>query len=320
MLYEWDTVGHEQNLGKLEQEIKSGTVSHAYLFSGPTQTGKFRIARIFAQILQCDQNFCQICDTCKKIRNDTHPDTIVLDDDGNTIRIDKVRELIYKTNLTHGSKYRIVLIKNLERMPIEAQNSFLKTLEEPAGKTIFIMTTSQITKILPTIQSRVRHYYFPNLSDDKLRSYLKTKFGEHSKLEEIISMSQGRPGLAICLMQNTETLIHQQSLYNQIEYFLQNNNIAQKFTFIDDLTKDSKKDSKKVDLFLDAFTRYLRKLLFEFMNDKNHPMSKRWSANDLVELFEYLEKSRYLIQRNVNKKLVLENLLLKTEKNKNRVH
>ena len=310
MLYKWNIVGHQQQLLRLEKEIKGQNLAHAYLFSGPVQDGKFSIAKTFANILQCPNDFCKTCKDCQLIKAGTHPDTIIMEDNGESIKIDEVRELIRKTNLTNQGQYRIVVIENIERMPVEAQNSFLKTLEEPPGKTIFVLTTSKINQVLLTIQSRARHYHFSTVDDNLLKEYLKENFGERPEIEEVVNIAQGRPGLAITLIKDSEALNHQKSLYNQIETFLKKNDLAQKFLFIEAMEKDP----SEVELFLDAFMRYLRKLIFEYMQNPSHPLSNRFTLKDIVNLFEVLEKTRYFIGRNVNKKLALENLLIQTEK------
>jgi len=292
MQYDWNTIGHAKQLEQLEKEIESGNLSHAYLFSGPRNTGKFRIARTLATILQCSNNFCGTCKDCRLIQKKSHPDVILMPDNGESIKIDHVRELIRKTSLTVQSKYRIIIIENIERMPTEAQNSFLKTLEEPSGKTIFLLTTTQINKVLPTIQSRVRQYSFPNIEDSLLKKYLLEHFSDNSNIDEIVNIAQGRPGLAINLAQNLETLIEQRTLYSQIEGFLAQNNLSQKISFTEKLCEDN----NLLNLFFDAFYRYLRKLIFEYMENPDHPIKKRFNLEEIVNLFESLEKTRYLIQ------------------------
>jgi len=315
MQYQWDIIGHQSQLAQLEQEIASGNLSHAYLFSGPKQTGKYRVAKIFAKILQCPNHLCRNCTDCKAIVAGTHPDTVLLQDDGQSLGIDTIRNLIGQANLTAQSPYRIFLIENIERMPIEAQNSFLKTLEEPPGKTVFILTSSRINDVLPTILSRVRHYYFFNIGYETLKSSLKKEFSGRSDTDEIINMAQGRPGLAISLLKDPEVFNRQREMYSTIETFLKKDNLAGKFLFVEQLLADATKDEDPLDFFFDAFTRYLRKLLFEYVEQESHPLQSRFALTDLVELFESLEKTRYLIERNANKRLALENLLIATEKN-----
>lgn len=314
MIYDWDMVGHREQLAQLEREVQTGNVTHAYLFAGPPQIGKFRIAMTLASILQCPKGFCRACKSCKLIPAGTHPDTILLRDNGESLKIDEVRDMIGKANLMAQSPYRIFVIENIERMPMEAQNSFLKTLEEPPGKTMFILTTSRLMDVLPTIQSRVRSYYFFNVGSETLKVFLKKEFADRSDLDEIVNIAQGRPGLAISLVKDPNLLTEQRELYGKIDLFLKRNNLTDKFLFAETLADEASDSGERMDIFFDAYTRYLRKLLFEYMEQDAHPLRERFALSDLVRLFESLEKTRYLIRKNVNKRLALENLFITTEK------
>ncbi|MBI5412710.1 hypothetical protein HZA43_06150 [Candidatus Peregrinibacteria bacterium] len=310
-IYRWDVIGNRKLLLGLEQEIKDNNIVHAYLFAGPRQIGKHRLARTFAEILQCPNGYCRTCDTCRRIQKRCHPDVIFMDDTGDSIKIDEIRDLIQKTHLSVQGRYRIILIENIERMPIEAQNSFLKILEEPPAKTVFILTTSEIDQVLPTIQSRTRNYFLSTLDDDAIRRYLNEKFGEISHLDDIVNMAQGRPGMAIRLAEGPELLEYQQSLYRQIERILSENDVAGKIAYAEELEKEE----GRIDQFLDAFIRYLRKLMYDYLDHPDaHPLRSRFSLENIVDLFESVQKTRYLMDRNVNKRLALENLMLKTEK------
>lgn len=310
MLYKWETIGHKRQLEQLEKEIAEKNISHAYLFSGPRDIGIFRIARIFGSILLCPNNYCKSCSDCKLIESGSHPDMMVIGDNGETIKIDQVRDLIAKTNLTSQGKSRVVLIENIERMPIEAQNSFLKTLEEPSGNTVFLLTSTKINQVLSTIKSRTRRYTFYNVDDNTLRNHLTKHYGETMDMEEIIQIAQGRPGLAINLISKPTILTEQRNLYNRIDFFLKKNNLSQKFQFVETLNTDN----EQLELFFDAASRYLRKLIYEYLTKEDQPLGNRFTLKDIVDLFESLEKTRYLIDRNTNKKLALENFFLKTEK------
>ncbi len=314
MIYDWDIVGHREQLAQLEQEIQADNLAHAYLFSGPPAIGKFRVALAMAGILQCPKGFCRACKTCKLVPAGTHPDTTLLKDDGESLKIDDIRAVIEKSNLTAQGERRIFVIENIERMPLEAQNSFLKTLEEPPGRTMFLLTTSRIGEVLPTIQSRVRQHFFFNVDSETLQAYLQKEFRGNSDLDEIVNMAQGRPGLAISLAQDTAKLQEQRNLYRKIEVFLGKNNLSGKFLFVEELVGDADHSSQNAEMFFDAFTRYLRKLTLEYLEQPYHPLKSRFNLKDLVALFESLEKTRYLIDRNANKKLALENFFIATEK------
>ncbi len=310
MIYPWDIIGHDKQLSALETEITKDQLSHAYLFHGPRDTGKFSVASTLATILLCPNNLCHQCRDCQLIKTGSHPDLIQFLDDGSSIKIDDVRTLIRKTNLTSQGGRRIVLIENLERMPLEAQNSFLKTLEEPPGKTIFIMTTTQLKKIVPTILSRVRQQAFFLVDDAVMKQELMPRFKDHADFDEVLQVAQGRPGLAIKLLSEPASLSAYKRVYNEIDQMLKGNDIVGKFAYIDGLDTDP----EQLDLFFDVFCQILRKSAHDFVSTGTSFLSPRYNLQGITQLFEYLLKTRYLIERNANKKLALENLLLLTEK------
>lgn len=310
MKYPWNIIGHDKQLLALENEIAKDQLVHAYLFHGPKNTGKFTVASILAKILLCPNNLCHQCRDCQLIKSGSHPDLILFPDNGESIKIDEVRSLIRKTNLTSQGGRRIVLIETLERMPIEAQNSLLKTLEEPPGKTIFLMTSTQIKKIVPTILSRVRQQEFSLVDDETMRRELSIRFKDHSDFEEVLQMAQGRPGLAINLLSEPTALSAYRGVYNQIDRMLKNNDLTGKFSFVESLEAD--KD--QLELFFDVFCQILRKSAHDFLTDGTSLLSPRFDLEGITHLFEHLLKTRYLIDRNANKKLALENFLLSTEK------
>jgi len=310
MIYPWEIIGHERQLLALETELSNNNLTHAYLFYGPKYTGKFTVAFLLAKILLCNNGLCHNCRDCKLIESGAHPDLIHIADLGETVKIDDVRALISRTNLTSQGKRRVVLIENLERMPIVAQNSFLKTLEEPPGNTIFLMTSSHIKNILPTIISRVRKQEFLLVDDAKLRKALTERFKDHADLDEILQMAQGRPGLAMKMLSEPGLLAVYRSSFHRIDQFLMQNDLTAKFAYAEELEKDS----DQMDLFFDAFCLILRKITYDFMRKTSNPLNDRYDMQDITELFENLIKTRYLTTRNVNKKLALENFLLQTEK------
>lgn len=305
MLYPWNIIGHQKQLTRLEKELSKGSLSHAYLFHGPKDTGKFTVALLFAKILICPNKLCHQCQDCRLIDSGVHPDFILIKDEGDSIKIDEVRSLVAKTNLTSQGDKRVVLIENIERMPVEAQNSFLKTLEEPAGKTIFLLTSSQPKNVLPTIISRVRSYEFFLVEDDQIKAALQERNENGLILDEILQIAQGKPGLAIRLLQEPMAMANHRTFFYKIEGFLKHNDLLGKFAFVEELDKDE----KELELFFEVFALILRKGMYE----KAETLQERGGLKKLHQLFEKLMETRYLISRNVNKKLALENLFLETE-------
>jgi len=308
--YPWDIIGHDRQLLALEKEIADGRLSHATLFHGPKSAGKFSVAYTLAGILLCRNNLCHQCRDCQMVKAGSHPDLILMRDNGESIKIDDVRALIQKTNLTSQGGLRVVLIETLERMPVEAQNSFLKTLEEPPGRTIFLMTVNQIKKVLPTILSRSRQVGLFLVDDAVMRQALSERFQGHSEFDEVLQMAQGRPGLAIRLFSEPAVLCSYRRVYYQIEGMLKGNDLVGKFAYVESLEAD--KD--QLELFFDVFSQIIRKAAYDCVLHGESSLSFRYDLPEISQLFEHLLKTRYLIDRNANKKLALENFLLLTEK------
>ena len=163
-------IGHGKQIESLLTDYTTGNISHAYLFYGPEQIGKFTLARDFAKLLQCENDFCGGCSACRQIQSAQHLDTTFLIDDGNSIGIETVRELKATLANTSQSSYKICIIERIERMTREASNSFLKILEEPSLDTIFLLTTDSLQALMPTITSRCRLLRFSLVNDDLITS------------------------------------------------------------------------------------------------------------------------------------------------------
>ena len=91
MLYRWDIVGHVRQLEQIEREIQEENLSHAYLFHGVADIGKFRVARTISAILQCPNGYCHQCPDCRQIKAGIHPDVILMKDMGETLKIEAIR-------------------------------------------------------------------------------------------------------------------------------------------------------------------------------------------------------------------------------------
>ena len=144
----------------LENACKEARISNAYLFYGPSGTPKLDAAILLAQSILCKDSgglACEKCDTCLRIENGNYADVIVLGVEEESISKDEVDDIqaqFSKTALEEGDGEKIYIIQNIENATIAAQNSMLKFLEEPTPGVTAILTSDNITIILPTIVSR----------------------------------------------------------------------------------------------------------------------------------------------------------------------
>jgi|SRR5581483_4712895 len=160
-------IGQDHIVQTLKNSIDAGSISHAYLFSGPRGSGKTTIARIFAKAINCQKpkqgEPCGTCDSCQEITAGRSLDLIEIDAASHT-GVDDVRELISGIQFVPvKSKYKIFIIDECHQLSKSASNALLKTLEEPPSHAVFILATTEAHKMLPTIISRCQRFDFKKL-------------------------------------------------------------------------------------------------------------------------------------------------------------
>lgn len=159
-----EVVGQEQVTKALDNSLKQGKVSHAYLFIGPRGTGKTSVARIFAHEVN----------GFKYELEDDYVDIVEIDGASNR-GIDNIRELREKAAIAPTSgKYKIYIIDEVHMLTKEAFNALLKTLEEPPAHVIFIMATTDAYKVPVTITSRAQTYTFKLADSNTMLNHLKS--------------------------------------------------------------------------------------------------------------------------------------------------
>lgn len=159
----------------LENSIKNDRLSHAYLFEGERGTRKFETALYFAQLLLCtgDEKPCEVCHNCRRIKHLTHPNVYVIEPIKNSIRKKQIVDLqieFSKTSVEPGPK--VYIIKDIETINVSAANSLLKFLEEPHPNVHAILTTANVSRILPTIISRSQVVQFNSFSKELIEQEL----------------------------------------------------------------------------------------------------------------------------------------------------
>lgn len=173
-----DVIGQEAVTQTLSNAIKSERVSHAYLFYGPRGTGKTSTARILAKAVNClsadKEKPCNACEMCLAITEGSAMDVIEIDAASNT-GVDDIRSLREKVNYAPGqARYKVYIIDEVHMLSNSASNALLKTLEEPPPQVIFVLATTEIHKVLPTIMSRCQRFDFRRISQSNVVAKLET--------------------------------------------------------------------------------------------------------------------------------------------------
>ena len=170
-----EILGNNKIKQDLQEIIDNNTISHSYMFVGIDGIGKKLIAKEFARKILClnkqNQN-CATCDSCIKFNSGNNPDFLEIFPDGNSIKIAQMREMqekVYQKPIVSDKK--VFIIDQVEKMTEEAQNSLLKTLEEPPEYMVIILITSNENKLLNTVKSRCIRINFTELSKQDITKY-----------------------------------------------------------------------------------------------------------------------------------------------------
>lgn len=335
MTFDWPTTGNQNRLLELEADFLNNKLSHAYLFAGPSEIGKLTAAKFFARLILCENKACGECAICRQIKANIYPQLTVVDElwiEGvnedinelakksnfnqihrsktpkaktDTISIDDLREILARVNNTHEG-LQVFVIHNIERLNRESANFFLKTLEEPPTRTIFLLTTNNLPLLIPTIISRCRILQFGNVKPSVIDAMLQKDFPDLDEKERsrVVNFSMGKPVRATRLASDPDTFREFSEYFHKLKNILEKPEVDKKMSFAEEASKNSKEIKK----FLEAFTYFLRSFLLT--RAKQPIQNSRYSAKKIVDLIRECNKTQALITKNVNPRLAVENLLL----------
>lgn len=216
-------IGNDNIKKELLSSAISKTNSHSYLFIGTDGIGKKLIAKEFSKLLLCtdvskkelDKGYCDKCKSCIEFSSNNNPDFFMIEPDGNSIKIEQIREMQRKIiEEPIISTKKVYIIDDSDKMTKEAQNALLKTLEEPPNFVVIILIGSNENNFLTTIKSRCNIIKFNNISDEEITKYLEKKYQLTNLEDSVIKAFGGSIGKAEVLKEKRE-LYH--SIYDCID-------------------------------------------------------------------------------------------------------
>ena len=197
-------LGNERLKENLRMSVGRGRISHFYLISGPTGSGKHTLAKLLSAAILCqgEQKPCLSCNACRKVMGDNHPDCITVDDpEHKTVAVEIVRNARADMYVMPNESDRKIYIFPQE-LRVEGQNALLKILEEPPQYGVFILLSDNPEKLLPTVRSRCTELNLLALPEATLRQALRKEFpdADEESLSAAIHRSGGYLGQAKALL------------------------------------------------------------------------------------------------------------------------
>jgi DNA polymerase-3 subunit delta' len=350
--FQWPIVGHKKIVDFLQQSIDKQQLSHAYIFYGTEHLGKKTIAKYFVKSLFCSGYHhtppyphqggndipCQQCAHCKQFDDKIHPDLVIIKRivDSKTgklkknISIEQIKEMRDKLSLGSFLKnYKIAIIEDADKLSASAANALLKILEEPKGKTIFVLLTAQLDVIPQTVVSRCQKIKFLPVSFSVNYDYLvKEKKVNRSAALSLAALIAGKPGLAEYFAKEKKLKEYYKNLENDLSLIQQDD--YQRIDAINSLLPKNIELEEQKSITLDFLEKW-KVIIRDLLLIKNTPLStgtkvrlinsdfsdsfkkeaEKYKNSQLVNLLDQIKQSKIYLNNNVSPKLILENFVLK---------
>ena len=319
-----EIVGHEQIKEHMQAAIRDKKPFHAYLFQGEEGVGKEALARTFAAGLQCQSESadkpCKECVSCRQMESGNQPDVIWVTREKASLGVDEIREQLCNTMdiKPFSSPYKIYLVPEAEKMTEAAQNALLKTIEEPPEYGIVILMTSNISALLPTIQSRCLTMEFRPLSTAVVESFVK----EHCQVPDYqarasAAFAQGNLGKAMRYAKSEDFIERKDHIISLLRH-VEQMDLSEMLAVIKDLgtRKDEVRDYMDLmvlwyrDVLLFKATKDINQLLFQDEASYISREASHRSYEKIEEILQAFEKAKVRLRANVNFDITMELMLL----------
>jgi DNA polymerase-3 subunit delta' len=314
-----DIYGHEKQIKVLQTAMSRDRIPHAYLFYGAEGVGKRTVAGVFAKALNCASgreslDACDACPSCLKIDHENHPDVITIEAQGQSIKIQEVRELQEQMKFSplEGGK-RIFIIVDADKMNIASANAILKTLEEPTASNILVLLTSRPHQLPATVLSRCQQLRFNPLRRETVASFLEEKLALDHKSAQLIALSSGG-SIGRARAMNDESYLTTRATVLDIIARIKTKDPLKLLSALNDFGQDRNDIMERLGILM---TGYRDALVYKETGDRESLVNQDYidiiksvaeseSGQDIVSCLRAVDRAFHALNQNANKQLTLE--------------
>lgn len=211
-----DLVGQQRVVDVLRRAVAGGphAMSHAWLITGPPGSGRSNAARSFAAALQCENGGCGTCNNCRTALSGAHPDVTLVRTEQLSIGVDEVRELVRRAAMSPRlGRYQVLVVEDADRVTERGADALLKSIEEPAPRTVWLLCAPTPDDVVVTIRSRCRAVHLSTPSNAAVAELLVRRDGVPSELAAFAArVAQGHIGRARMLARHETARIRRAEL------------------------------------------------------------------------------------------------------------
>lgn len=315
-------IGHEKIKTYIAGSMKENRLSHGYLFSGPNGIGKRLLSLGVSKTIFCKESdvlACGNCSACHKFDSLNHPDIMIIEADGNSIKNKQVEDIQNFIKIKpNESEKKIIIIDDADKMTVSAQNRILKTLEEPPSYGMIFLISSKPHSLLPTIKSRCQILDFGKIEDELIEKYLIDKQDVSAENAKLISkFADGSLRIATDIVVSEKFKEHREQVVKLSDVL-----IKKELMKVYDLLIEIGDQKEDINEILDLLNVWFRDLMFlksfnsvdmifnlDFEKELRE-QSRLLNQNNTLIYMEMIENTKKKIASNVNCTLALESCVL----------